>query len=367
MKSTPVGQGSETGGAVSGRSARSCSEEGDSGTQTSAGPSWALETHRLVHHLALGAETSQNLPVNAEGGTCTHKVSPMPKITAEDVTTGKCHKKDSLNPAGESSDKTGGIKMRDLLYSSHPWKERLPQSFVLNQLKGSPAGGRKLLELILNDEVPEQPSDPNPPSCHQRKKRLPKRYRRLREELQELLQSHAKCPYPVLLRKYCPAWAPDKTGVRKQSESLSRARPGSAEEAPSGGLCPFPGTSSLSSGVGKHAELSQEENAAPALSDSSRADLLLLLKRNSSPWQVYSFVRGSLERVVPAALWGSPHNKKRFYRNVKKLLSLGKLDTFPLQKLLWRMRVNDCAWLHLAKGMGCHELSLPVKDYSEGD
>uniref|UniRef100_A0A7N4P4W3 Telomerase reverse transcriptase n=1 Tax=Sarcophilus harrisii TaxID=9305 RepID=A0A7N4P4W3_SARHA len=80
------------------------------------------------------------------------------------------------------------------------------------------------------------------------------------------------------------------------------------------------------------------------------SDVLQLLSWHSSPWQVYVFLRECLHRLVPAELWGSTHNKCRFFKNVKKFLTLGKHDKFSLRELMWKMRVKDCAWLALAKG-----------------
>ncbi|XP_078284202.1 telomerase reverse transcriptase [Rhinoraja longicauda] len=82
---------------------------------------------------------------------------------------------------------------------------------------------------------------------------------------------------------------------------------------------------------------------------SSNSDQLCLLKQYSSPLQVYRFVRECLLRVVSDELWGSNHNKFRFLKNVKKFISLGKFDKFSCSEIMWKMRVNDCAWLQLNK------------------
>ncbi|XP_066479256.1 telomerase reverse transcriptase [Tiliqua scincoides] len=56
--------------------------------------------------------------------------------------------------------------------------------------------------------------------------------------------------------------------------------------------------------------------------------------------------------MVPAVLWGSSHNKCRFYKNVKKFISLGKFASLSLQELMWKMRVSDCTWLRLTTERG---------------
>ncbi|XP_053103981.1 telomerase reverse transcriptase isoform X2 [Hemicordylus capensis] len=270
----------------------------------------------------------------------------------------------------ESSDKISTpvpIKRHTFLYSHRQLKERLPKSFVLNHLKGYLAGGRRLIETIFfGSKIPKQPTRPNPPSCNWRKKRLPKRYWQMRNVFQELLHNHIKCPYLVLLKKNCPIWISesDKTstvGQRckptgLQERSFSRT-PGanSVEEclrSIPGGFGQFLEDSSISGKISEKAELSLKETKQQTHKDSSSSRLMVLLKQHSSHWQVYTFVRECLERVVPSALWGSNRNKCRFYKNVKKFISLGKFATFSLQELMWKMRVSDCTWLRLTKEDG---------------
>jgi telomerase reverse transcriptase len=75
-----------------------------------------------------------------------------------------------------------------------------------------------------------------------------------------------------------------------------------------------------------------------------------LLRRHSSPWQVYAFLRACLQRLVPAGLWGSRHNQRRFLRNTKMFLSLGKYSKLSLLELTWKMKVQDCTWLRSSTG-----------------
>ncbi|XP_077789520.1 telomerase reverse transcriptase isoform X1 [Podarcis muralis] len=269
-------------------------------------------------------------------------------------------------PAQEFSDRISApavqIERRSLLYSCRQLKERLPKSFVLNRLKGYPAGGWRLVEAIfLNSKIPKQPGESSLPGYNRKKKRLPKRYWQMRGVFQELLRNHTKCPYLTVLRNNCPIWELDKIGpgsceqnVCREGQSLPKTWQANAtENCPrriSGVLGPFSGASCRSF---EKAELHQKgtEMRAPQVSPSS--DVTVFLKQHSSHWQVYTFVRGCLERVVPAGLWGSNHNKCRFYKNVKQFISLGKFSTFSLRELMWKMRVNDCAWLRLTKELRC--------------
>ncbi|XP_077166666.1 telomerase reverse transcriptase isoform X2 [Paroedura picta] len=128
-----------------------------------------------------------------------------------------------------------------------------------------------------------------------------RRWRAAGAALEELRARHLRCPYGALLRRHCPA--------------------GGSGAASAGGW---------------------------------------LVRRSSSAGQVYGFLRACLERVVPAALWGSRHNKRRFYKNVRKLLALRKADALPARELLRKMRVKDCAWLAAAPERGC---SVPAAEH----
>ncbi|XP_062986072.1 telomerase reverse transcriptase [Elgaria multicarinata webbii] len=258
------------------------------------------------------------------------------------------------------------IERRSLLYCHRQLKERLPKSFVLNLLNGYPSGGRRLIEIIFfNSKILAQPGSSSLLSCNKRKKRLPKRYWEMRGVFQELLQNHAKCPYLVVLKKNCPIWVAKRErigggaqGYTQKSHrdgSLSRTQQVSPTENclrnELGGLSPFPKTSGVPNKQNETVPPSQQtELEIPQ--DSPGTGFTMFLKQYSSHWQVYAFVRECLERVIPAALWGSNHNKCRFYKNVKKIISLGKFDTFSLQELMWKMRVNDCTWLRLTKECG---------------
>ncbi|KAG8133144.1 hypothetical protein E2320_010958 [Naja naja] len=269
----------------------------------------------------------------------------------------------------------GHIERHSLLYSYQRLKECLPKSFVLNHLKGNPRGGQLLVEQVFfSSKILKQPGSPSVQNDPKKKKRLPKRYWQMRRVFQELLRNHAKCPYQAILKRNCPISVsePDKISLGEQSfkqnghqgEEISPKRQqGNPVEgcmaSRSGALNPLSetGPSSRSS---ERTELFEKKDKEQVFQDSSSSDFIALLKQYSSHWQVYTFVRGCLERVMPPALWGSNHNKCRFYRNVKKFISLGKFAVFSLEELTWKMRVNDCAWLRLTKESG-H--SVPASEH----
>ena len=163
-------------------------------------------------------------------------------------------------------------------------------------------------------------SKPGRPGAARRTRRLPARYWRMRPLFRELLGNHARCPYGALLRTHCPL------RVAAAGEASSN------RECRGVGVCPL------------------ERPAAAPEESTDPGRLVHLLRQHSSPWQVYAFLRACLCRLVPAGLWGSRHNQHRFLRNVKKFISLGKHAKLSLQELTWKMKVQDCAWLHGSPG-----------------
>ncbi|XP_072854563.2 telomerase reverse transcriptase isoform X1 [Pogona vitticeps] len=274
----------------------------------------------------------------------------------------------SVRNSDRSSVPVTYIERRFLLYCHRQLKERLPESFILNRLKSFSSGGRWLVEVIfLDSKITKQPDSINPRSSGKRKRRIPKRYREMRGLFQELLENHSKCPYLKVLRKNCPVWVSESVQKSTEGESdkekdhrKGRSSSGSHQDttlencfrlAPDG-LNPFPGTSEDSIRKSENAELKRKNTEGQISPDSSSSGIMTFLKQHSTHWQVYMFVRECIERVVPAALWGSSHNKCRFYKNVKKFISLGKFNVFSLRELMWKMRVKNCVWLRLNKEQG---------------
>ncbi|KFZ47663.1 Telomerase reverse transcriptase, partial [Antrostomus carolinensis] len=257
------------------------------------------------------------------------------------------------------------IDRKLLLYSRRSFQECFPKSFLLNRLQGCRAGGRRLIETVfLSRNLLEQKRNQSLAHHNWRKKRLPKRYWQMRHTFQKLVKNHGKCPYLVLLKKNCPVWI-SETSVRKTELPCQAAVPGKAEvhqQAQQFGKEPTQCVTSSRCESGRtgvpdnlraplaksvHGESQSEEQNLGEVCDSALRELL---KQHTSHWQVYIFVRECLERVIPAELWGSNHNKCRFLKNVKAFISMGKFAKLSLQELMWKMRVNDCMWLRLVKG-----------------
>ncbi|GAB1298361.1 Telomerase reverse transcriptase [Apodemus speciosus] len=179
---------------------------------------------------------------------------------------------------------------RHFLYSRGGGQEGLNPSFLLNNLQPSLTGAGRLVEIIFLDLRPRTSG----PLCRTHR-RLSRRYWQMRPLFQQLLVNHAECQYVKLLRSHCRF----RTANRQVTDALNTSLP----------------------------------------------HLMNLLRLHSSPWQVYGFLRACLHKVVPAGLWGTRHNERRFFKNVKKFISLGKYAKLSLQELMWKMKVEDCHWL----------------------
>ncbi|XP_006990067.2 telomerase reverse transcriptase isoform X1 [Peromyscus maniculatus bairdii] len=177
------------------------------------------------------------------------------------------------------------------LYSRGGYRKRLHRSFLLNNLQPSLTGARKLVEIIFLGVRPG-------PLCGTR--RLSRRYWQMRPIFQQLLVNHTRCSYVKLLKSHCRFRA-------------------------------------------------ATDQVADAL-DTSPSHLIDLLRLHNSPWQVYGFLRACIRKLVPSGLWGTRHNERRFFKNVKQFISLGKYGKLSLQELMWKMRVEDCLWLRSSPG-----------------
>ncbi|NXS16887.1 TERT transcriptase, partial [Mystacornis crossleyi] len=306
-----------------------------------------VEVHTYESQLASG----QTKPMAGISSKCRKQASPQPHL--------------SKKLPNRFLSSAVYIERKSLLYCRRSFRECFPKSFLLNRLQGSQAGGRYLVEAIFLSQNPVQQSrNQSLPKHKRRKKTLPKRYCQMRDTFQELLKNHGKCAYLALLRKNCPILIPE-IRMRKIELFCQAALPGEAEvqkQAEQFGKEPAKcvtssrcesGHTDVPDNLGTplaesvRGELQSEEQNRGEARDSALRELL---KQHSSHRHVYLFVRECLDKVIPAELWGSDHNKCRFLKNVKVFISRGKFAKLSLRELMWRMRVNDCVWLRLGKG-----------------
>ncbi|XP_027626121.1 telomerase reverse transcriptase, partial [Tupaia chinensis] len=235
----------------------------------------------------------------------------MEATSSEGLQSGSCHsapvgfgQKAGFQPKGRSPGPPVWVETKAFLYCLGS-RECLRPSFLLSTLPPSLVGARRLVETIFLGPVPRRPGPP---------RRLSPRLWRMRPLFQELLGNHRRCPYAELLRTHCPLRAP----VTETARGRGPSRP-----------------------------------AGPPEEEAGAQHLVGLLRHHSTPWQVYAFLRACLRRLVPARLWGSRHNQRRFLKNTKRLVSLGRHGKLSLRELTWKMRVQDCTWLCQSPGHRC--------------
>ncbi|PWA15361.1 hypothetical protein CCH79_00008516 [Gambusia affinis] len=78
-------------------------------------------------------------------------------------------------------------------------------------------------------------------------------------------------------------------------------------------------------------------------------ELNSLLPKHCAPHRVFLFVRECLSTVIPREMWGSDHNRVRFFAKARVFLHSGKFERLSLAELMWNMKVNDCDWLKISK------------------
>ncbi|KAM5157302.1 telomerase reverse transcriptase isoform 2-T2 [Mantella aurantiaca] len=244
------------------------------------------------------------------------------------------------------------INFSKLLYSKQVSKEGFLKTFLLNTLESNTKGSLNLIETVFLRASPFRENSYI--ECHSQsltRKKLPNRYWQMRHAFQELIQNHKKCPYSALLKKNCNV-AEKRMKVDRRNSSLLNTEMGQSNE-----LKP---RSTLNNDVKRSDAVKSslpnlmnvatkcEKLGTRPVNDSE----VFLLEKHNSVWQVYSFVRDCLHRVVPETLWGSSHNKCRFLKNVKMLINSAKSEKMYLSELMWKMKVKDCSWLRLMKN--CH-------------
>ncbi|KAM4725137.1 telomerase reverse transcriptase isoform 2-T2 [Anableps anableps] len=164
-------------------------------------------------------------------------------------------------------------------------------SFLLNRKKKRTNGSRRLqgkdlMRIIFFEGLMYLNS------LEKKPKKLPRRFFNMVPLFNRLLQQHKKCPYSKILQRICP--------------------------------------------------LVEECNTGPG-------ELNSLLPKHCAPHRVYLFVRECLSTVIPQELWGSDHNRVRFFARARGFLHSGKFERLTLAELMWNMKVNDCDWLKISK------------------
>ncbi|XP_068092548.1 telomerase reverse transcriptase isoform X3 [Hyperolius riggenbachi] len=241
------------------------------------------------------------------------------------------------------------IDFSKMLYSRQNLKEGFLKTFLLSKLEANSRGSINLIETIFMNKSLCGESPRMEQFSQSSKKKLPNRYWQMRPFFQELIQNHKKCPYLSLLKKYCPVFGSGETlnrhGILNKQEIHSPEVKSDQTKEINTLRIDHQRTDTATSPL----KCFNVSKGRPKRKSKDELDLLYYLKKHNSAWQVYTFVRECLHRVVPEILWGSSHNKCRFLKNVKRLIHSAKSEKMCLSALIWKIRLKDCSWLNLKK------------------
>ncbi|XP_040288891.1 telomerase reverse transcriptase isoform X1 [Bufo bufo] len=309
-----------------------------SASVTAEAPSVIPGDH-IVWQCASQSESEKHSAVTTGNFRLSDFVEPQDKASYDSLCT----------PSGRTSPSNVFVDFGKMLCTNPISKEGFLESFLLNMLDSNTRGSLNLIERIfLNTGMFEQDIDLQVPSQGKRKKKVCKRYWQLIPIFQELIENHKRCPYMSLLKKHCPVKLPVKNRTEMiEGKGNEDGLPSSKTQRDHRDTAK---TDWKSSNTAVHCTVRRQSNVWEEKENTRLIDkLYALLKQHSSAWQVYTFVRECLHIVVPKGLWGSSHNKCRFFRNVKMLIKSVKYEKISLSELMCKMRVEDCPWLRLKK------------------
>jgi len=83
----------------------------------------------------------------------------------------------------------------------------------------------------------------------------------------------------------------------------------------------------------------------PSKISSVQTNVRHLLERHCLQRNVFLFVRACSLRVLPTELFGSATNRNRFFRNIQKVIQMGRYEQLSLGCLMRSMKVKHCHWM----------------------
>ncbi|QPC66784.1 hypothetical protein HYE67_009015 [Fusarium culmorum] len=181
-----------------------------------------------------------------------------------------------------------------------------------------------------------KPGDATP-----RKPKIPKRLRCDVEQLVKRLQIlHSRCSYTELLSYYCSCVFDRPSQIRKPKAKkvpMSTRKPKPSQH-------PFSRSNQKCASSQMHPEAGTSGTQVQSLPE---YDSLVELATPS--FQVSSFCRAVLSKIIPDSLWGDEdagkHNKSIVMRNVDHFIRLRRFETMSLHELTQDLKIADISWL----------------------
>ncbi|KAF0638481.1 hypothetical protein FPSE5266_10706 [Fusarium pseudograminearum] len=176
-----------------------------------------------------------------------------------------------------------------------------------------------------------------------RKPKIPKRLRSDVEQLVKRLQIlHSRCSYTELLSYYCSCVFDRPSQIRKPKAKkvpMSTRKPKPSQH-------PFSRSNQKCVSSQMHIEAGTSGTQAQSLpGHDSLVDLA------TPSFQVSSFCRAVLSKIIPDSFWGDKdagkHNKSTVMRNVDHFIRLRRFETMSLHELTQDLKIAEISWLQL--------------------
>lgn len=180
---------------------------------------------------------------------------------------------------------------------------------------------------------------------------------RLLNIVQLIIRNHQLCRYKHLLHHHCSVINyNDKTAAEIQTHQKDcgslTTKPAPKLEVPVYCRGHKPSSSDLAAtpvlvDVPKQCAEEKQKEKLEKLPKKNSVQLSVrrLLEQNCSQHSVYLFVRACCVRVVPTELFGSAANRNHFFRNIQKMIEMGRYEQLSLGCLMRSMQVTRCRWM----------------------
>lgn len=199
-----------------------------------------------------------------------------------------------------------------LMYSSN-LKDRFPNNHITSTTPYTSRGLTNFIRALFIDKM-KQKGEGLPKQ--NKVQRVPRRFLNMKQLFENFLRRHKRCRFVKLLNLHCSS-----------ADNSNRNRPASEQQD------------------------KQDTNAVIDKKEASREILEYenAVKSFTPPYKVCQFVKAVCNLVLPKEFWGTDENKKAFYKNLQRFITLRKGEVFSLGQMVDSIKPTSCGWLKLSK------------------
>ena len=171
---------------------------------------------------------------------------------------------------------------------------------------------------------------------------------RLLSIVQLIIRNNQLCRYRYLLQRHCSlANYSNETTVSSEKQTGEEDSSSLTTKSTPKLHVPvyFRGQKPCASGLVTTPVDVPQGRAQPSEKRSVRLSVCHLLEQHCSQRSVFLFVRACILRVIPTELFGSAANRNQFFKNVQRMITMGRYEQMPLGCLMTSMRVTHCRWM----------------------